>query len=320
MAYVESNLESAFKMLTGYEGGGENRLAEYATTKVELDEEVCIGHGYIVELAPGFNITYSDVIFKHPTSFTESAQDYFGACLAIEGQVEVKVSGEPDSITINKDKALFFVCHQGDLEFRYDTSQTKFINFCVPQSMMKSLFENDPARSYDLNCFESVPVTNDIVKAVDEIFRSKLGKTANSLYLQGKVLELLALLYHNMHQDVTLCCGMTSRDLDCIQLAARIMEERMESPPSLIQLSRQVGINDNKLKRNFKIVFGETVYGFLSNKRMIKAGELLANGDLSVQEVAHRVGFKHVGHFSKKFKEQYMCSPKQYRRKSVQAE
>lgn len=317
MAYVESNIESTFKMFTGYEGGGENRLADYATTKVELDENVCLGHGYIVELYSGLNITYSDVTFNQPTSFTESAKDYYGACLVIEGCVEVRVSQGSEPITIDKNKALFFVCHEGELEFRYDTSCTKLINFCVPQSMMKTLFEDDTGRPFSINLFESVSVTNDIIKNVDEILCSKLGKSAHSLYLQGKVMELLALIYHNMRQKVTVCCSMTPRDMDCIQLAAKIMEEQMESPPSLIELSRQIGINDNKLKRNFKIVFGETVYGFLSNKRMVKAGELLAIGELSVQEVAHRVGFKHVGHFSKKFKEQYMCSPKQYRRKSV---
>ncbi|MEZ9233786.1 helix-turn-helix domain-containing protein [Vibrio amylolyticus] len=317
MAYVKSNVQSAFKMCEGFEGGGENRLADYATTKVELDENVCLGHGYIVELAPGLNITYSDVTFNSPTSFKEVAQDYFGACLAIEGEVEILVSGEKESIIIDKDKALFFVCHEGELEFRYDTSRVKFINFCVPKVMMESLFEDGSGAHFEINRFESVQVTSDIVKNVEEIFRSKLGKTANILYLQGKVLELLALIYHNMHREVNLCCGMTPRDMDCIQLAARIMEERMGSPPSLIELSRQIGINDNKLKKNFKMVFGDTVYGFLSNKRMTKAGELLAVGDLSVQEVANIVGFKHVGHFSKKFKEQYMCSPKHYRRKSV---
>ncbi|MCG7497365.1 AraC family transcriptional regulator [Vibrio sp. Of7-15] len=317
MAYVKSNVQSAFKMCEGFEGGGENRLADYATTKVELDENMCLGHGYIVELAPGLNITYSDVTFHHPTSFKEAAQDYFGACLAIEGEVEVLVSGKSESIIIDKDKALFFVCHQGELEFRYGTSRTKFINFCVPKSMMQLLFEDGSDELSEINRFESVQVTSDIVKNVEEILRSKLGKAANTLYLQGKVLELLALIYHNMHREVNVCCGMTPRDMDCIQLAARIMEERMDSPPSLIELSRQIGINDNKLKKNFKMVFGETVYGFLSNKRMAKAGELLAVGDLSVQEVANIVGFKHVGHFSKKFKEQYMCSPKHYRRKSV---
>ncbi len=78
---------------------------------------MCLGHGYIVELAPGLNITYSDVTFHHPTSFKEAAQDYFGACLAIEGEVEVLVSGKSESIIIDKDKALFFVCHQGSWSF-----------------------------------------------------------------------------------------------------------------------------------------------------------------------------------------------------------
>lgn len=320
MDYVKSNVQSAFKMCEVFDDESSNRLAEYATTKVELDESICSGQGYIVELAPGMNITYSDVIFKQPTQFKEVAVDYFGACLAIEGEVEIKVSGETESIVIDKDRALFFVCHQGELEFLYGTSRTKFINFCVPKAMMKSLFVGGGSSHFDVNCFNAVQVTSDLVKNLDEIFRSKLGKAANTLYLQGKVLELLALIHHNMSREVTMCGGMTPRDMDCIQHAARIMEENMDSPPSLIELSRQVGINDNKLKKNFKMVFGETVYGFLSTKRMIRAGELLALGELSVQEVAHSVGFKHVGHFSKKFKEQYMCSPKQYRRKSVLAD
>ncbi len=319
MRYVDRCAQSFFKMCDVLENIDEHRLAEYATTKVELDESMCLGSGYILELAPDMTITFSDVTFKTPTRFKEKALDYFGACLVLEGEVNIQIPGQNAALILNKEKALFFVCHEGELEFRYQDKRTKFINFCVPKEMMKNLICDNQDLDFSVNQFEQVQVTSDIVKAVEEIFRSKLSKAANNLYLQGKVLELLALLYHNMKHEVTICCGMTHRDMDCIQHAARIIEEQMESPPSLLELSRQIGINDNKLKKNFKLVFGETVYGFLSNKRMIRAGDLLADGELSVQEVANLVGFKHVGHFSKKFKEQYLCSPRYYRRKSAQA-
>lgn len=95
--------------------------------------------------------------------------------------------------------------------------------------------------------------------------------------------------------------------------AAKIIEENMTEPPSLLELSRKIGINDSKLKKNFKLVFGNTVYGYLNDKRMIRASELLLNGELSVTEVFHQVGYKHVGYVSKIFKERFLCSPKHYK-------
>ena len=130
-------------------------------------------------------------------------------------------------------------------------------------------------------------------------------------------MELLAMLYNNFYTVKQVYTGVTSRDVDCIYDAARIIEKEMADPPSLFELSRKVGINENKLKSNFKLVFNNTVYGYLNKKRMIKASELLLNGNLTVQEVAHCVGFKHVGHFSKKFKQHYLLSPKHYRKKLV---
>ncbi|MFE6076651.1 hypothetical protein ACFVQB_19470 [Paenibacillus sp. NPDC057886] len=53
------------------------------------------------------------------------------------------------------------------------------------------------------------------------------------------------------------------------------MQKRMEPPPSLLELSRLVGISDSKLKSGFKELFGTTVFGYLKEKRLDKARELL---------------------------------------------
>ncbi|WP_260260749.1 helix-turn-helix domain-containing protein [Vibrio intestinalis] len=306
-----------FRMYDILDCAQDDQLAQFATSKVTLEESVCDGAGYIFDLAEGMSVTLSDVTFKVPTRFKEQAQDFYGACLILQGEMDLVVPEQAKAITITRERALFFVCQGGEFEFHYNDKRTKFLNFCVPKALYESLIGANVDPDNVCNKYDLVSVTAPMVKVVDDIFRSKLSKSANNFYLQGKVMELLAILYHNLTHPVKQCDGMTSRDMDCIQNAARIIEEHMQEPPSLQDLARQVGINDNKLKRNFKLVFGDTVYGFLYSKRMAKASELLAEGELSVQEVANKIGFKHVGHFSKKFKEQYACSPKDYRRKSV---
>ncbi|GIP33630.1 hypothetical protein J2TS4_28400 [Paenibacillus sp. J2TS4] len=45
---------------------------------------------------------------------------------------------------------------------------------------------------------------------------------------------------------------LSSIERQKIQRARDIMLERMANPPSLIELSRMIGLNDNKLKIGFK--------------------------------------------------------------------
>ncbi len=319
MTYADCHSQKVFRLCDVIENEESNNIAEYATKKVELDEKICIGSGYLFELAKDTTIAFSDLEFQQPICFKESGQGMFGACLVLDGQLEITVPQKNTTFTVCKDKALFFISHNSDCEFRYPKGPVKLMNFCVPKEIMYSLADAALLQEKDMDYFLPVSVTPNIIKIVDEIYRSELTKSAKNLYLQGKVMELLAMLYHNFNAIKQVYAGVTPRDVDCIYNAARIIEEEMADPPSLFELSRKVGINDNKLKKNFKLIFNNTVYGYLNNKRMIKASELLLNGDLTVQEVAFNVGYKHVGHFSKKFKQHYLCSPKYYRRKSVTA-
>jgi len=62
-----------------------------------------------------------------------------------------------------------------------------------------------------------------------------------------------------------------------------------------------VGTNECTLKRGFRLCFGTTVYGMLTDIRMHKARELLDSG-LSVSAAASRVGYRHAGSFGVAYK------------------
>lgn len=94
-----------------------------------------------------------------------------------------------------------------------------------------------------------------------------------------------------------------------ISLARDIILSRLESPPSLFELSRIVGMNDCSLKRGFKQQYGCTVYSFLRQQRLEKAYMLISKDGYNVSQSAFAVGYTNLSHFSKIFYEAFNFFP-----------
>ena len=69
------------------------------------------------------------------------------------------------------------------------------------------------------------------------------------------------------------------------------------------------------MKNYFRGVFGQNISAYLREVRMRKAAELLADGRLSVSEVAEQVGYINQSKFAAVFKKQFGISPLEYRRR-----
>lgn len=62
-----------------------------------------------------------------------------------------------------------------------------------------------------------------------------------------------------------------------------------------------------------KAVTNMSVNEFIKTIRLKKAALLIRESNLSISEVAYRVGFKDTSHFTKVFKKQYGKSPTDYK-------
>jgi AraC-like DNA-binding protein len=83
----------------------------------------------------------------------------------------------------------------------------------------------------------------------------------------------------------------------------------LEEPPSLPELARSVGLNEFKLKVGFRTHFGTSVFGYLRAQRMDQARRLLVRGELSVTEVAARVGYSNPSKFAAAFRKHFGRPP-----------
>lgn len=104
-----------------------------------------------------------------------------------------------------------------------------------------------------------------------------------------------------------------SREKALFIKAVRMMKTHLSNPPTLLEISFNIGCNPHKLTEIFRHQTGKTVFEFFQNLRLEKARLLLEQGDLQIQVIASKVGYKNAGDFTRAFIRQYGISPKLYK-------
>lgn len=158
--------------------------------------------------------------------------------------------------------------------------------------------------------------TPEMLTVLHRIINCPYQGALKRLYLEGKLLELIVLKLDQIQKKAFQSEAkfrLKAEDLERIHQARNILRQNLEWPPSLADLARQTGMNDFKLKRGFRQVFGTTVFGYLHQCRMEQAQRLLETGADSVTQVAQAVGYASPSQFSAAFKRKFGVSPRTYK-------
>ncbi|MEH2407736.1 helix-turn-helix transcriptional regulator [Nostoc sp.] len=155
-------------------------------------------------------------------------------------------------------------------------------------------------------------ITPTIQGVVQQIINCPYHGVTKRMYLQAKVLELMTLQLTPIlaHQEgLQPSPRLKSQTIARIHHAREILHSHLENPPLLVELAQQVGISDRTLRRGFQELFGTTVFRYLTYKRMEWAEQLLRQGNITVAEVAHQVGYCEQGRFASAFKRRFSIMP-----------
>lgn len=93
--------------------------------------------------------------------------------------------------------------------------------------------------------------------------------------------------------------------------AKDILLENLDNPPSLSELSKAIGFNTTRLKKEFKAIFGVPVFKYLQNERLTSAHKLISEREATVQEAAWQVGYDSLSSFSNAFAKKFGYRPSQ---------
>jgi AraC family transcriptional regulator, transcriptional activator of the genes for pyochelin and ferripyochelin receptors len=193
-----------------------------------------------------------------------------------------------------------------DFESYAGAANDTVARFCERAANGHSGFLFEPSGSLPL------PMEQIIRCMLDTRYAGALEQT----YLLSQSLELLVrVLDHGSRQMLPDPPFVKTRaDRDKLFAARDLIDGRLDDPPTLAQVGKQVGLNEYKLKRGFKELFGKTVFSYLTGQRLELAFQMLLGTERSSAEVAFALGYKTPQHFSEAFKKHFGLTPKAVRK------
>lgn len=137
--------------------------------------------------------------------------------------------------------------------------------------------------------------------------RSALGPALASAQLAGVLLGLLA------EPEKARTAGRQARHLGRVERVTTHMRTHLAKPINHAVLERASGLSASRLQALFREVTGYPPLDYLRRLRVEEARRLLADGRLSVKEIAARTGFRDTSQLSKVFRRIDGLSPAHYR-------
>lgn len=181
------------------------------------------------------------------------------------------------------------------------SQEANYITFLSKENRDKKYYKNDK-------------FSPSMAIVLTQLMHYNLNTSVKRLYFKAKAYEMLS-LYFNRNEDADIeQCPFLVDEANVIKIrnAKDIIIARMAEPPTLIELSEEIGLNIKKLKEGFKQIYGDSVYSFLLDYKMEVARKLLESNEYNVNEVGSKVGYSASSHFIAAFKKKYGTTPKKY--------
>lgn len=238
-----------------------------------------------------------EILMEHPNQFV-----VFLFCL--EGSLSCRDTRNNNMINLNKNEQSITLGGINNLVTGF-TDNTQYVYIQLTKTHYRKL----TGRNFvdDIAAFKALEIDVEISLVLYDLINKRNQNRVKRIFLEAQIYQLLAFYINKAEQKTTI--SLKKDDIVKILYAKELVEKNIQFPNSLIELSRKAGINDNKLKKGFKEVTGQTVFGYLNKIRMEKAYYYLSKENKSVNEVAFLVGYKNAQHFTIAFKKRYNILP-----------
>tara|TARA_B100001175_G_C19514642_1_gene646453 strand:- start:1089 stop:1946 length:858 start_codon:yes stop_codon:yes gene_type:complete len=201
------------------------------------------------------------------------------------------------------------------------TPDSALVSLVISIKKFHSLFSEDANHIHFLSpenstkkYYDTRPISPAMSVVLSQIMEIKIHESIQTLYFKGKVYELLSLFFNkNEDADVEQCPFLVDeKNVRKIRKAKEIILSQMTEPPTLQELSAEIGLNIKKLKEGFKQIYGDTVYGYLLDHKMNEARSMLNSKQYNINEISLKLGYSTSSHFIVAFKKKFGTTPKKY--------
>lgn len=151
----------------------------------------------------------------------------------------------------------------------------------------------------------------EIMNVLTKIYLCRLKGMAAELYYVAEAYSLMSALIEMGNGRFP----KKNTDYEDILRVVRYIDEHYTEEIRQDKLVRLAGMSATKLKNLYRQFTGCTITEYILGKKADHASHLLADTDLTIEEIAHQVGFDTVAGFSTSFKKKTGLSPSEYRKR-----
>ena len=211
------------------------------------------------------------------------------------------------------------------LEARYSFPagvSIKSIAFIMDKKWLQNIIysQNDYISNYIIKqqkyfIFEeiSLPMEQVLLK-IEEVIKNKIPGTLAKLQLYALALTLANRFFEKLLQRSSnnTFINIKPHDIENLFKIKSIISDNYIDFPTIDFLAKESGMNERKLQKLFKQVFGKSIYQYALVLKINRAKRLLESKKYSVSEVGYMVGYSNLSHFTQKFKEHTGTTPKTF--------
>lgn len=144
------------------------------------------------------------------------------------------------------------------------------------------------------------------------------GARHSPLWLMGQSLTLVGLALEGHAAALSQCpVGLSLSQTDrqrLLRARDRLLSD-LSLAPTIAALAREADLSVLKLKRGFRLLFNNSVYGLFQQERMHEARRRLSARDIPVMTVASDLGYTNASHFAAAFQKQFGVNPSTLKRR-----
>lgn len=178
--------------------------------------------------------------------------------------------------------------------------------------------EKYSARAVSIFASDMVSLILDVVQRKNiELFRQEEMFDFNKTYIFGNDIEQMHKKLLEIVKKISLeieGSGKSSQRQLCENMYEYIAENYRDVNISLKTLAERFSISPSYVSMNFSKLYGASPMYFVNKYRLEEAAKLLLNPTLSVEKIAHMVGYSHERTFSRNFKKMKGIYPNEYRK------
>lgn len=289
-----------------------------AVASADGSVERCVVQGRVEQrcLRPGMTLALSDVIAHQPFEATSESPPAFSAIVMLEGRAGARLAGQAvigmrpgAGAMVLAEAAPMTAIHPAGQRMRslnVSLDTRAGIDDPVISELLSTARRTGQAR------LDNWQVPGHLEHAADQVLSGAWHGAMHALLCEGIGLQVLALALGAPAGDALPGQRVSARDRRMLQRVIDCLQAAPAAEHSLEELARLACMSPSSLRLKFQQVHQCSVFGWLRERRLQLACEQLRQG-CSVQQAAHRVGYRHATNFATAFRARYGIAPSQFR-------